>query len=285
MTDGDGAATGRTRALGTAALVAALVVVSSVVVPMTSARPAHEIPVVHSPAGELDGPNAGDWSEVPASDVPLTSAPSGAPNADDTTVEEIDVQSATTEDRLYLRLRWTDATRDANVSQFRSFTDAVAVQFPANRSSRPPIAMGGQDNRVNVWYWGSDTGTQELIAGGTGSTTAVQSPAIEAEGSYEGSGENATWTVVYSRSLEAPGENRTSIDEDGDLDVAFAVWNGSNGERAGQKAVSEWYYFPMSGGPSGPPYQTLLWTIAGLAIVAVTAVTAFGVLRARGGGD
>ena len=67
--------------------------------------------------------------------------------------------------------------------------------------------------------------------------------------------------------------------------MAFAVWNGSNAERAGRKSVSEWYYFPMSGGPGGPPYQTLLWTVAGLAVVAVTAVTAFGVYRARGGGS
>lgn len=274
--------TDRKRALGGAALVAVLVVLSTVIAPLASARPAHEIPVVEDPDGELAGTDAEGWQEVPASDVPLTSAESSVPNADDTTIEAVHVQAATTEDQLYLRLQWPDATRDENASEIRSFGDAIAVQLPANRTSRPPIAMGGAGNMVNVWYWGADTGTQELLAGGAGSTTPFQDPAIETSASHQGSGENGTWTVVYSRSLEAAGENRTAISDEGDLDVAFAVWNGSNDERAGQKAVSEWYYLPMSGGPSGPPYETLLWTLVGLAIVAVTAVTAFGVYRTQG---
>ncbi|NLV10863.1 DMSO reductase [Halomicrobium mukohataei] len=278
MTDG-----AQRRALAAAALVATLVVVSTVATPLASARPAHEIPVVESPDGPLDGPEADGWAAVPASDVPLTSAPSSVPHADDTTIEAVNVQAATTDDRLYLRLEWHDRTRDESASDVRAFADAVAVQFPANRSARPPIAMGGPDNRVNVWYWSGDTGTQELLAGGAGSTTPFEEPAIDATATHEGTGENATWTVVYSRPLDATSENRTAISDDGDLDVAFAVWNGSNGERAGQKAVSEWYYFPMSGGPGGPPYQTLLWTLAGLAVVAVTAVTAFGVYRTGGG--
>jgi len=271
------------RALGAAALVAALVVLSTVVAPLASARPAHEIPVVQNPEGSLAATDASGWEAVPAADIHLTSAPSGVPNADDTTIERVHVQAATTDQRLYLRLEWTDATRDANASDIRGFTDAVAVQFPANRSSRPPIAMGGQNNMVNVWYWGSDAGTQELLAGGAGSTTPFQNPAVETDATYQGSGENATWTVVYSRNREIASANRTAISTDGNLDVAFAVWNGSNGERAGQKAVSEWHYFPMSGGPGGPPYETLLWTVAGLAVVAISAVTAFGVHRARGG--
>lgn len=274
---------GAKRALGAATFVAVLVLLSTVIAPLASARPAHEIPVVEDPEGSLAATDANGWNEVPAADVHLTSAPSSVPNADDTTIERIHVQAATSDERLYLRLQWTDATRDGNASEIREFTDAVAVQLPANRSARPPIAMGGQDNMVNVWYWGSDAGTEELLAGGVGSTTPFQNPAVETSASYSGSGENATWTVVHSRSLDASSANRTAIGTDGNLDVAFAVWNGSNDERAGQKSVSEWHYFPMAGGPGGPPYETLLWTLAGLAVVAVTAVTAFGIHRTRGG--
>jgi len=274
-----------TRALWVAALVAALVALSTVVTPPVGARPAHEIPVVADPEGNLDGPGGDGWEAVPPADVSLASAPSGVPNADDTTVEEVHVQAATKEGRLFVRLQWADATRDVSANGTRAFADAVAVQFPANRSSRPPIAMGGRGNMVNVWYWSGDIGTQELLAGGAGSTTPFEEPAVRTEARYTGSGEDGTWTVVYSRSLDAPGENRTAIGDDGDLDVAFAVWNGSNDERAGQKAVSEWFYFPLGGGPSGPPYETLLWTVAGLAIVAVTGVTAFGVYRTRGGAE
>lgn len=273
----------RRRTLGTAALVAVAVVAAAVLAPLATARPAHEIPVTEDPDGALAQPDGAGWADVPAADVHLTSAPSSVPNADDTTIERVHVQAATAEQRLYVRLQWADATRDANATSIQNFTDAVAVQFPANRSARPPIAMGGPGNMVNVWYWGSDAGTQELLAGGAGSTTPFQNPAVDTNATYRGSGENATWTVVYSRPLDAAGENRTAISEDGDLDVAIAVWNGSNDERAGRKSVSEWHYFPMGGGPDGPPYETLLWSLAGLAVVTVTAVTAFGVHRARGG--
>ncbi|EMA12379.1 ethylbenzene dehydrogenase-related protein [Haloarcula marismortui] len=270
------------RTLTLTAVLSALIVVSTVAAPMVSARPAHEIPVSEVSTADLAEPNADGWEEVPASDVPLASAPSSVPNADETSVETVDVQAARTDERLYVRLEWHDATRDMNANAAREFADAVAVQFPANTSSRPPIAMGGPDNRVNVWYWSGATGTQELLAGGAGSTTPFENPTVRTNASYTGTGGNATWTVVYSRQLDAPSENRTDLRTDGDLDVAFAVWNGSNGERSGQKAVSEWHYYPFSGGPQGPPYETLLWTVAGIAIVGVVGVTSFGIYRTRG---
>ncbi|MFB6223086.1 MAG: ethylbenzene dehydrogenase-related protein [Haloarcula sp.] len=271
------------RTLGVAALLSALVLVSTVAAPMASARPAHEIPVSDVSDADLGEPTADGWEEIPASDVPLASAPSSVPNADDTTIETVDVQAARTDERLYVRLQWHDATRDTNANATRRFADAVAVQFPVNTSSRPPIAMGGPDNRVNVWYWSGSTGTQELLAGGAGSTTSFQNPTVAANATHTGTGGNATWTVVYSRQLDAPSENRTDLRTNSDLDVAFAVWNGSNAERSGRKSVSEWHYYPFGGGPQGPPYETLLWTVAGIAIVAVVGVTAFGMYRTRGG--
>ncbi|MFC7020675.1 MULTISPECIES: ethylbenzene dehydrogenase-related protein [Haloarcula] len=263
--------------------IAALVVLTSVATPFASARPAHEIPFSEVQGSGLASPTADGWDGVPSSDVALGSAPSSVPNADDTTVETVHVQAARSDERLFVRLQWHDATRDVGADSMRRFNDAVAVQFPVNTSARPPIAMGGQRNMVNVWYWSSDTGTQELLAGGPGSTTAFPDPAVSANATYHGSGANATWTVVYVRDLEAAGENRTTLETEGDLDVAFAVWNGSNAERAGQKSVSEWHYFPSESRSAGPPFEALLWSVAGVAVVAVVAVTAFGVARARGG--
>ncbi len=39
---------------------------------------------------------------------------------------------------------------------------------------------------------------------------------------------------------------------------------------------------PVRGGPQGPPYETLLWSHAGIAIVGVVGVTSFGIYRTRG---
>jgi len=269
--------------LATALVVGALVLCSTVALasPLVDARPAHEIPVAERSDTALTDPTAEGWSSVPAADIALSSAPSGVPNADDTSIERVHVQAVRSDGQFYVRLQWDDPTRNVSAESMGQFTDAVAVQFPVDTSSRPPIAMGGQDNRVNVWYWNGGTGTQELLAGGAGTTTPFSSPTVDANGTYD----NGTWTVVYTRDIETEAANRTDLDSTDTLDVAFAVWNGGNGERAGRKAVSEWHYFLTGTGAQGPPYQTLLWTVAGVAIVAVVGVTAFGVLRARGGGE
>lgn len=270
------------RALATALVVGALVLSAvALAPPPVDARPAHEIPVTERPDAALSDPTADGWSSVPASDVALSSAPSGLPNADDTSVERIHVQAVRSDGQFYVRLQWADPTHNVSAGAPRQFVDAAAVQFPVDTSSRPPIAMGGRDNRVNVWYWSGDGGTQELLAGGAGSTTPFPAPSVGANATYA----DGTWTVVYTRDVASASANRTDLGSTDTLDVAFAVWNGGNGERAGRKAVSEWHYFLTGTGPRGPPYQTFLWTIAGVAIVAVVAVTAFGVLRARGGGD
>lgn len=272
------------RALATALVVGALVLTSTVALasPLVDARPAHEIPVTEELDADLSSPTAEGWSSVPASDVPLSSAPSGVPNAGDTSIDRVHVQAVRSSGTFYVRLQWADPSRNVSADGTRQFVDAAAVQFPADTSSRPPIAMGGRDNRVNVWYWAGNGGTQELLAGGAGTTTTFPSPAVAANATYE----DGTWTVVYSRPVAPEDANRTDLGSTDTLDVAFAVWNGGNGERAGRKAVSEWFYFLTGTGPQGPPYQTLLWTIAGVAIVGVVAVTAFGVLRTRGeGGD
>jgi complex iron-sulfur molybdoenzyme family reductase subunit gamma len=193
----------------------------------------------------------------------------------------VKVRAARTEERLFLRLSWRDATRDANVSAEsryaaparNDFADAAAVQLPVNTSARPGIAMGGPGERVNVWYWNPNRGSEELLAAGAGTTTPFAESSVETAATYRG----GRWYVVFSRPLVADGANRTSIRLERDVSVAFAVWNGSNMERSGRKAVSEWQYFPFGPGPQGPPYEAVLWAIAGLAIVVVVLVTTLAV--------
>jgi complex iron-sulfur molybdoenzyme family reductase subunit gamma len=260
-----------TRPVALAAAVAGLVVLSVAVGPaIVTARPANQIPVTDVSVDDAPQDPTGEaWDTVPAVDVPLTSAPSGVPNASDTSVESLRVQSARTDDRLYLRLSWADGSADRNASSPRAFIDAVAVQLPVNTTARPPISMGSSRNLVNVWYWSADGTSEELLAGGPGSTTSFEESQVRTSASYD----DGRWTVVMSRSLTAEAANRTSLAADHDVDVAFAVWNGSNLERSGRKSVSEWYHFPFGPGPQGPPYETILWTVAGLAIVGVALVT------------
>lgn len=258
----------------------ALVLAAAAVGPMIAdARPAFEIPVSDASEDEgLENASAASWDQIPASTVSLSSTGSAVPNSNSISVERVDVAAAQTDERLYLRLSWDDATRDTSTGSLRTFADAVAVQIPTEDDSRPPIAMGGSDNPVNVWYWTGDTGGEELLAGGPGSTTEFDQSQLTTDASYE----DGRWHVVLSRSFAAQGADRAVIPEDADKDVALAVWNGSNMERSGQKSASSWYYLALGPGSEGPPYETILWAVAGVAIVASALITIEGVRRTRG---
>lgn len=274
--DGGLLPSGRAAVLLVVWLLAAAVVAPAFV----GGRPANEIPVEEAPAGaNLADPTAPAWADVPSVDVPLTSAPSTVPGADRTSVTELHVSAATGADTLYVRVTWPDGTRDVSADDPRRFADGVAVQLPVNVSERPAIAMGSPRSLVNVWYWSGATGGQELLAGGPGTTTSLSNASVRTEATHQ----EGSWSVVFVRELATGADNRTSITGEEDVDVAFAVWNGSNGERSGRKAVSEWHYLAVGPGPQGPPYAALLWTVAGLAMVIVVLVTGHAVRRYRGG--
>jgi DMSO reductase family type II enzyme heme b subunit len=268
------------QSLALAAMLAVLVVGAAALVPvLVDARPAYEIPVRSQPtAGDLAEPTGDDWDTVPAASVDLSSAGAAVPNADDTTVESISVAVARADGRLYVRLSWADATADRSNDDLREFADAVAVQLPVNESARPPIAMGSTSNRVNVWYWSATGQNQSLHAGGPGTTTPLPDAGLSANATHD----DGRWNVVFSRPLAVERSNVTEVTATEDVDVALAVWNGSNMERSGQKAASEWYYLALAPDTDGPPYQAILWTIAALAIVFTTLITVEGVRRTRG---
>lgn len=263
-----------------AALLAAGLVATTLAVPaLVSARPAYEIPVADvEDGGSLDAVGGEGWDEAPAAGVPLSSSGAAVPGGEDSTTDEVRVASARTEERLYVRLSWVDATEDRSADDVRQFVDAAAVQVPVNESARPPIAMGSGDNPVNVWYWSGLNESQELLAGGPGTTTVVGDSDLAVDAAHS----DDRWRVVFSRPLAGATENRTTFSANRDVDAAVAVWNGSSMERSGAKATSEWYYLALGPGPQGPPYEVILWLVAGLAIVFTTLVTIEGVRRTRG---
>jgi complex iron-sulfur molybdoenzyme family reductase subunit gamma len=246
---------------------------------VVDARAAYEIPVEReASAGDLAEPTGDAWESVETVSVPLSSSGAAVPGGTETTVESASVAAARTDERLYLRMSWSDGTANTSTDSLREFADAAAVQLPVSSEERPPIAMGSTDNRVNVWYWNGADGTESLLAGGAGSTTQIRESTVETNATHTGD----RWTVVFSRPLASDRANVTDIDADEDMNAAFAVWEGSNDERSGQKAASEWYYLSLGPNEGGAPYETVLWGIAGIAVVFTTLVTVEGVRRTRG---
>ncbi|MFN3803860.1 MAG: ethylbenzene dehydrogenase-related protein [Pyrobaculum sp.] len=187
-----------------------------------------------------------------------------------------------------IRLTWSDATQDViKAGGLDVFPDAVAVQFPVSRAQLPYICMGTVDNPVNIIYWRAGAGVENLVAGaGYGlspqqrealglqaTPTATlellppQAQVVTAYSKYEG----GKWAVVIVRPLGSVHPLMSSLA--GGFNAAFAVWDGSKGERGGLKATSGWVQFQLER-PAAPTPTTVTVTTTVTTPVTVTTTEA-----------
>lgn len=282
-----------TRRLAWPATVLILVLVATLL-KVTSANPAmaqtHTIgawAVDDEPV--MDG-FAPEWQSI----VPVflsTTAQQVTPPMGGGTVGRLAVRAVHWEDRLYVMLEWADSTPDHVSARHESFADAAAIQFPAEAGSEVPyICMGQADQAVNIWQWRSEqqhepptlpdsgyvdmypstddlfftaraagnplsqterAGVQNLVAGGFGTLDVADVGALQGRGSYH----QGRWTVVFARPFQSSGELQPDFDARNPVDVAFAVWDGSNGERDGIKSVSAFTRLSIT--PEDPPRAPL----------------------------
>lgn len=89
---------------------------------------------------------------------------------------------------------------------------------------------------------------EDLIAGGFGSLTAQ----LPEEQNVQGYGvwENERWKVIFTRMLQSPDEADVNFVPGKEYAISFAVWDGANQERNGQKSTSQWVTFVLEGAPA-----------------------------------
>jgi DMSO reductase family type II enzyme heme b subunit len=135
---------------------------------------------------------------------------------------------------LAFRLTWEDETRDDDIPDSDRFTDAAGVLFPL-RSDALILTMGDVDKPVNAWYWRSDLEEAlSVTATGLGSSVRNSGSSVTAAASYR----DDRWQVVISRPFRARGDGEVALRPRQTTKVGFAVWQGSNQERAGIKSVT-----------------------------------------------
>ncbi len=219
----------------------------------------------------LDG-SSPEWQSIAPVFLPTT-AQQVTPPMGGGTVQRVAVRAVHWDDRLYIMLEWSDPTPDYLSDRPEAFTDAAAVQFPAEAGSTVPyICMGQADQAVNIWQWRSDqqepapslppdgyvdmyqftddlyhtareagnplsqrgAPVQNLVAGGFGTLTAGNDSGVDGNGVYR----DGRWMVVFTRPFQPQGDLEPAFDGAGAIDVAFAMWDGSQGERDGIKSIS-----------------------------------------------
>jgi complex iron-sulfur molybdoenzyme family reductase subunit gamma len=234
---------------------------------------------------------APEWQSILPVFLPTT-AQQVTPPMGGGTVERIAVRAVHWEEQLYVMLEWSDPTPDLHSDRYETFTDAAAIQFPAEAGSEVPfICMGQADQAVNIWQWRGDQQlpppapvdggyvdiypfeddlhytarqagnplsqtdrlpVQNLVAGGFGTLEVTEVGTLQGHGAHN----DGRWTVVFSRPFEPTGELQPIFDGGSPIDVAFAVWDGSKGERNGLKSVSAFIQLTIT--PEHPPRRAVL---------------------------
>jgi complex iron-sulfur molybdoenzyme family reductase subunit gamma len=209
----------------------------------------------------------------------------------------LETQAVHSEGVLYIRMSWDDDTRDARVIGVDQFADAAAVEFPARAaSSVPALCMGQADGGVNIWHWraGNQEGlpesiedlsasgyvdrypstdelyfparaagnpvslphpVQDLVAVGFGTLTPAVDQAVRGIAVWD----RGRWSVVFARELSHQAAEHVDLGEGASSDIAFAVWDGSEGERDGIKSVSQLMILDVAA--EGFPRRDAIWLV------------------------
>jgi len=229
----------------------------------SAVRPGETIPLTVFPSQVFlrvaNDPQEILWERVPEYQVELVAAPvvhhsvglrkssAGAPMP-------LYFSVASDGERLYVKLRWRDATRDQETGMARS-RDGAAVQFAMRPGEQTSHMMGAPNRPVNIWYWRPDGDRAEnLGAGGFGSASILPDQPVSARSHYGTArvADDNQWTVVLSRSLAAGGEHDARFEPGMVHALAFAVWQGDLDQRDGLKRTTQGWinidFSPLTGG-------------------------------------
>ncbi len=118
---------------------------------------------------------------------------------------------------------------------------------------------------------------ENLVALGFGTLTTADEQPVNGKGLWQ----DGKWYVLFSRDMEAKGDTYTPFSPGQTTNVAFAVWDGSAGERDGLKSVSQFADLKVEGvaraeGKSG----AVVWVFVMAGVVIVFMGMAYARLRA-----
>jgi hypothetical protein len=170
--------------------------------------------------------------------------------------------------------------------------------------------MGQADAGVNIWHWRADSeaggpapdtlydgmitdgspevfytarmvgnpyanpdagAVQTLISQTFGTLSPAAAQQVLGQGTRVGDG----WAVVFSRGYTGADAQQATFAPGTNTDMAFAVWNGSDGDRNGRKSASQFVTLALAGAPL-PAGDGTNMTAAFLAMGLVGAFLALG---------
>jgi Ethylbenzene dehydrogenase len=226
----------------------------------------------HYVSGEIPAaPEHAAWQAVPPMALPLSGQVITRPVWPEPAARVLTVRAIHNGTDLAFLLEWQDNTKNDRLTP-GTFRDGIAVGLPLG-DAPAFFCMGQLDHYINIWHWKADwqsdidrraasrpnerkpdgggevrrfeviprrqSSVEDLIGGGFSTLTSKQSQGrIQGKATWK----DGVWHVVMRRPLASTDAENEARLEPGRLQtVAFAVWNGENKERNGQKAVAPWF--------------------------------------------
>ncbi|WP_455377118.1 ethylbenzene dehydrogenase-related protein [Petrachloros mirabilis] len=207
------------------------------------------------------------WSKVLPMTLPLSGQVITRPVWPEPTARALTVRALHNGEDIAFLLEWQDNTKNDRLTP-GTFRDGVAIGLPLG-DAPAFFCMGQLDHYINIWHWKADwqsdidrraarstdrerkgvrtfeviprriSSVEDLIGGGFSTLTTK-----EKQGRVQGKArwKEGFWHVVMHRPLSRDEqENEAKLIPGRVQTVSFAVWNGENKERNGQKAVAPWF--------------------------------------------
>jgi hypothetical protein len=222
----------------------------------------------HLVTGEVPtGPEEAAWETIPIMTLPLSGQVVTRPVWPEPTARALTVRSVHNGSDIAFLLEWQDNTKNDRLTP-GTFRDGVAIGLPLG-DAPAFFCMGQLDHYINIWHWKADwqsdvdrraakagerqkggvrtfeviprraSSVEDLVGGGFSTLTSKQS-----QGRIQGKAvwKDGVWRVVMKRPLGSTDqENEAKLVPGRVQTISFAVWNGENKERNGQKAVAPWF--------------------------------------------
>jgi Ethylbenzene dehydrogenase len=212
-------------------------------------------------------PEDAAWAKVSPMTLPLSGQVITRPVWPEPSARALTVRSLHNGTEIAFLLEWQDNTKNDRLTP-GTFRDGVAIGLPLG-DAPSFFCMGQLDHYINIWHWKADwqsdidrraakasekardgvrtfeviprrvSSVEDLIGGGFSTLTTK-----EKQGRVQGKAvwKDGVWHVVMRRPLVSEEqENEAKLIPGRVQTVSFAVWNGENKERNGQKSVAPWF--------------------------------------------
>jgi hypothetical protein len=223
----------------------------------------------HLISGDIpSAPEDPAWEKISPLTLPLSGQVITRPVWPEPSARALAVRAVHNGTDIAFLLEWQDNTKNDRLTP-GTFRDGVAIGLPLG-DAPAFFCMGQLDHYINIWHWKADwqsdidrraakagerkesgevrrfeviprraSSVEDLVGGGFSTLTSKQSQGrVQGKASWK----DGVWRVVIRRPLASTDPENEARLEPGRLQaVAFAVWNGENKERNGQKAVAPWF--------------------------------------------